>query len=396
MTLEQYIGQEHLVGDGGPIKRIIDKQQPCSMILYGQPGIGKTSLANIIADSLGIVHFNLNAANMSIKELKEVIQLRKMHQKIIIIMDEIHRLDTIKQNYLLPFLEGDEVFLIGTTTENPLFAVNAALRSRLHLFNLESISMESLVSGLMKINKSKYPDSILKEDYCRQLADISGGDVRNATRMLDFLFTYYELDEINHELIAELFNNNIAYDSGNGEYYDLLSGLQKSIRASDVNAALHYAARCLKVGDEKSLLRRLVVTAYEDISVANPDAYMRTEIAAQSFVRVGMPQGHIIIANIVVDLALSPKTTSAYKAMNAAMADLEDKKIDQIPKHLLYNQPHKDEYTPEIAAHKDNLPRNLQGTEYFISQEAGKYERALEQNNKLHKEKVKRGLRREK
>ncbi len=381
MELTNYIGQKHLLDSGKPINRIITTQKPCSMILYGNPGIGKTTLAQIIADSLTISAFKLNAATMKINELKEVIKLQKMHGKIIIIMDEIHRLDTVKQNYLLPFLETDTIYLIGTTTENPYFAVNAALRSRLLLFNLEPVSHEELISGLESLNQFEFNNHISDPEIFKQISTLSGGDVRMAKKMLTFLVDYYDTSEITPTLLKETFNNNLAYDAKNGEYYDLLSALQKSIRASDVNAALHYGARALKVGDVKSLWRRLIVTAAEDISLANPEVISRTELAAQSFMRIGMPEGRILLANVIIDLALSPKSNAAYKSFDLAAKDLEELQIASIPKHLLYNQPHKSEYHPDTARLMNNLPKNIQQKQYYYSNEAGRYERALYQNH---------------
>ncbi len=377
MNLTTYIGQSHLVCDGKPIKRIIDKKIPTSMILYGNPGIGKTTLAKIISDELNITSFKLNAATMKLSELKEVIGMQKMYGKILIIMDEIHRLDSGKQNYLLPFLETDNVYIIGTTTENPYFAVNAALRSRLLLFQLKPITIDELTTGLKQIVSDNNRD--ISDLVLELIATISSGDVRMSMRILNFLFDYYSDDEIDITLVKETFENNVSYDSSNGEYYDLLSALQKSIRASDVNAALHYGARALKVGDEKSLFRRLIVTCYEDISLANPELAPRVESAYSSFMRVGMPEGRIIVANIIIDMALSPKSPAAYQAFDRAFADLNDKRIDEIPLHLVYNQPHKDSYTPAKARAMDNLPKNLKNTRYYEPIDAGRYEHALHQ-----------------
>ncbi len=388
MNLNTYIGQTHLVGNDKPIARIIEKKIPTSMILYGNPGIGKTTLAKIISDELNIASFKLNAATMKLSELKEVIGMQKMYDKILIIMDEIHRLDTTKQNYLLPFLESDKVFIIGTTTENPYFAVNAALRSRLILFQLKPITNEELLDGLIKINDEKKID--MEMDVLTVIAQISSGDVRMATRIITFLTDYYESDEITLELVKETFENNVSYDSTNGEYYDLLSALQKSIRASDVNATLHYGARALKVGDEKSLFRRLIVTAYEDISLANPELAARVEFAYNSYMRVGLPEGRIILANILIDMALSPKSPAAYQAFDAAINDLETKRIDSIPLHLVYNAPHKEDYTPAKARKMDNLPQNLKGTVYYEPIDAGRYERALHQKYIERENEIKR------
>ena len=384
MKLVNYIGQKHLIGENGPVKKMIDNGHFQSVILYGNPGIGKTTLANIIAESLEIPSFNVNAATLSSAELKAVLEARKIHDKIIIIMDEVHRLDKTKQNYLLPFLETDKVYLIGTTTENPYYSVNAALRSRLLLFKLNQIEKNELVYGMYEQNLKLDRNKKFNQDILEEIYYIAAGDVRMAFNILKFLITNYEVDEVSTDLLHELFESNIVYDKTDTHHYDLLSAFQKSIRASDTNAALHYLARLLIVGDFESLTRRLLVIAYEDIGFGNPNACNRCVQAVTAFERVGMPEGQIILSNAVVDLCLSPKSTSAYVGIKKAFDDIRDGKGGSIPEHIMYKQPDHDKYDREKAKRMDNLPKGLKGKQYFKSNESSNYERALNENYKKY------------
>lgn len=384
MNIEDYIGQTHLLGNNGPIKKLIDNNHLVSLIFYGNPGIGKTTLANIIADHLKLTRFNTNAATITLKELKQICETTRINNKIVIVMDEMHQLNKTGQNYLLPFLEKESVYLIGTTTENPYFAVNAALRSRLLLFNLKPISLDELTSGLI----AKFPG--YTDEIYKSIHAISGGDVRMSLNLMNFISTNYSIDEITPEFLNSLFENNLVYDSNESHHYDLLSALQKSIRASDVDASIYYLARLLKSGDYTALLRRLVVIAYEDVGLGNPQACDRVINAVEAFERLGMPEGRIPLSVCVVDLALSPKSTSAYNALDYALEDLEKLPIDSIPDHLLYNQPHKGVYDREAAKATDNLPKNVSGTRYFKSQDSSNYEKILNNTNELRKRGIKR------
>ncbi|MGL5020394.1 MAG: AAA family ATPase, partial [Mycoplasmatales bacterium] len=347
MDLEDYIGQTHLIGDNGPITKMIKNDHFQSIILYGNPGIGKTTLANIIAINLELQVFNTNASDLSSKELKDISESTSIHKHIILIMDEIHRLDTRKQNFLLPFVESEKIYLIGTTTENPYYSVNAALRSRVLLFKLNPIEKKELVYGLYKINLNLNPDKILSQETYELIYITAGGDVRMATNILKFLLSNYDLEEIDKQLITSLFETNVVYDKTDTNHHDLLSAFQKTIRASDVNAALHYLARLLKVGDYASLLRRLEVIAYEDIGLGNPNACMRTRLAIEGFKEIGMPEGRILLANTVIDLCLSLKSTSAHDAILMAFNDLNSNLIDAIPNYITYNQTDDDKYDRE-------------------------------------------------
>lgn len=389
MILDDYIGQSHLLKNNGAIKKMIDNNYLQSLIFYGNPGIGKTTLANILADSLNMTRFNTNATNINLKELKEICCTATFYNSIVLVMDEIHQLNKTGQNFLLPFLEKKQVYLIGTTTENPYFSVNAALRSRLLLFNLKPIDQDELVYGLYKYNLKINGDIIFSQETYTTIYNISGGDVRMSFNILNFILNNYTPEEVTSDLLHTLFETNLVYDKTDSNHYDLLSAFQKSIRASDVDASLHYLARLLKSGDFNSLLRRLTVIAYEDIGLGNPQACDRVLNAIAAFEKLGMPEGRIPLSVCVVDLALSPKSTSAYVGLNSAFSDLDKLSINSIPDHLLYKQPHKTNYTPEIARHIDNLPLNIQGRRYFVSNESSQYEKLLSHNNEHRKKGVK-------
>ncbi len=391
MNLDQYIGQSHLLGDKGPITKILNNHHKVSLVLYGPPGIGKTTLANIIASNFDCSIYNKNAATIKFDELREICKATDFSQTTFLILDEVHRLDKRAQNFLLPYLEADKLFIIGTTTENPFFALSAAMRSRLLLFNLKPISKEDLVHGLANFNHLKYPDQILDFSIYETIHAITSGDVRMSLNIVDFMLKNYEVDEIDASLIKELFVPSFVSDKNESNHYDLLSAFQKSIRGSDVNASLHYLARLLNSGDHVSLMRRLVVIAYEDIGLANPQAVDRTLNAILAFERVGMPEGKIPLAFAVTELALSPKCTTSYTGIKLAMDDLDKYGYDQIPSNLLDRQPHKTPYIKQEVAVSDNLPKNLHGNEYFIYQNSSKYEAALNQNYEARKDVVKNG-----
>ncbi len=389
MKLIDFIGQKHLLGKQGPITKIIENKKMYSFIFYGPPGIGKTTLANIIIEQLDYPFFLRNGATIKLEELREIIKTSQLNGPPIILLDEVHRLDKRIQNFLLPYLENGQIFLIGTTTENPFFVLNAALRSRLLLFNFKPIFKDDLIDGLKKNNLLLFKNKILSSEILLTIYNISNGDVRMSLNIQNFILTNYTLDEISSKFLYELFEPNFIYDKNESNHYDLLSAFQKSIRASDVNASMHYLARLLRSGDISSLLRRLIVIAYEDIGLGNPNACSRTTIAVQAFEQVGLPAGELILAQVVVDLCLSPKSTSSYQALNMAKTDLTTSFVDQIPSYLLYNQPHKTLYDRNVVKYLDNLPNNLKGHEYFISQNSSTYERQLAINYKTHQDGVK-------
>lgn len=401
-TISEVIGQKHLVGEGKIIRRMVEANMLSSMILYGPPGIGKTSIASAIAGTTKFAFRTFNATVDSKKRLQEIAEEAKFSGGLVLLLDEIHRLDKAKQDFLLPLLENGNIIMIGATTENPFFSVTPAIRSRVQIFELEPLSNEDIKEAILGVLEAKERgfdfDVQLDDDALDFIATATNGDLRSAYNSLDLAvmstpasedgFRHITLDTVENSLQRSY----ITMDKDGDGHYDVLSALQKSIRGSDVNASLHYAARLVEAGDLPSLARRLTVIAYEDIGLANPDAQVHTVTALEAAQKVGFPEARILIANVVVDLALSPKSNSAYMAMDAALADLRKSGNLPIPRHLRdghyagskelgnaqdYKYPHA---YPEKWVKQQYLPDKLRGVNYFHPNETGKYERALGAN----------------
>ena len=401
-TISEVIGQKHLVGKGKIIRRMVEANMLSSMILYGPPGIGKTSIARAIAGTTKFAFRTFNATVDSKKRLQEIAEEAKFSGGLVLLLDEIHRLDKAKQDFLLPLLENGKIIMIGATTENPFFSVTPAIRSRVQIFELEPLSNTDIkvaIQGVLEDRERGFDfDVQLDDDALDFIATATNGDLRSAYNSLDLAVMstqpsegggrHITLDTVENSLQRSY----ITMDKDGDGHYDVLSALQKSIRGSDVNASLHYAARLVEAGDLPSLARRLTVIAYEDIGLANPDAQVHTVTALEAAQKVGFPEARILIANVVIDLALSPKSNSAYVAMDAALADLRKSGNLPIPRHLRdghyagskelgnaqdYKYPHA---YPEKWVKQQYLPDKLRGVDYFQPNETGKYERALGAN----------------
>ena len=403
--LEEVVGQQHLVAPGKIIARMIAAKQLSSMILYGPPGIGKTSIASAIAGTTKYAFRTLNAATDTKKELQIVIEEAKMSGTVILLLDEIHRLDKPKQDFLLPHLENGRVILIGATTENPYIAINPAIRSRTQIFELIPLTPEEIHQALKRAltdetkGLGKYNVEI-EDGAMHTFIHFSNGDVRSSLNALELAVKSTPENEDGKIIITEEIAGNclqrkvFAHDKNGDQHYDVISAFQKSIRGSDVDAALHYMARLIEAGELITLIRRLLVIAYEDIGLANPAGASRAVLAVQAAEKLGLPEARIPLANAVIELALSPKSNTAILSIDAALSDIRQGKSGNIPSHLQdahyqgaqklgrgtnYQYPHN---YPNHWVKQQYLPDTLKHTQYFQPDPTSKFEEALKEQYK--------------
>lgn len=323
-SLDDLIGQEHLVGKNGVLRRAIESGSIPSMILWGPPGVGKTTIANIIANAVKAPFISLSAISSGVKEIREVIQRAKFQSNTILFIDEIHRFNKGQQDALLGAVEKGDITLIGATTENPSFEVNSALLSRSQVYTLKNLSKEDL-TRLVELALEK--DDILKKKKVtlketQALFNISGGDARKLLNLLDLVVENIggEKVTITDEEVINIAQQRVAtYDKSGDQHYDIISAFIKSIRGSDPNAAVYYLARMIEGGEDvKFIARRLVILASEDIGNANPTALVIATSAFQAVNMIGYPEGRIILSQAVTYLASSAKSNAAYMAINHA------------------------------------------------------------------------------
>lgn len=379
--IDEIIGQEHLVKKDKIIYNMVKNKKIFSMILYGKPGIGKTSIAYAIAGELNEKIRYLNATVNNKKDFDIVVEEAKMYNGLILIMDEIHRLNKDKQDLLLPYLENGLITIIGMTTSNPYHSINPAIRSRCQIFELKPLSNDDIKKGIKKAIESNILENInIDEKTIDYIVKLSNGDLRYAYNLLEVAFYTSSNKNITIDNIKQI-NNKPAYiDDKNGDsHYDLLSAFQKSIRGSDVNASIYYLARLIHAGDFDSIYRRLSVICYEDIGLANPSMGPKVYAAIQACERLGMPELIIPLANVVIELALSPKSNSAYLAINNALNDIENGNAKNMPKHINssafgYKYPH--DYKNGFVK-QQYLPDELINRKYYIPKTTSKYESLL-------------------
>ncbi|WP_423364254.1 AAA family ATPase [Mycoplasma sp. P36-A1] len=317
--LEDVIGQEHLVGNNGIISKMLEKNKLLSMILYGAAGVGKTTIARIIVNTSKSDFLELNATNITKKDLENAITRSRLSSNFILIIDEIHRLNKDKQDILLPVVESGLITLIGLTNSNPYHSVNKALRSRVILLEVKGISIEDMKMFLEKIiDETELKDIEEKQQIISKIASVSNMDIRHAINQLELLTIIYEKDQPIDKLLENL-NINVKIDKNEDYYYDTISSLQKSVRGSDVNAALFYLAILVLAQDLDIIERRLSIMAYEDVGLANPEVVDRVLNALKVARMVGFPEAKIPLAFCVVDLALSSKSNKAYVALDKAI-----------------------------------------------------------------------------
>ncbi len=398
--IDHIIGQEHLVGEGKVIRRMVDSENIASMILFGPPGTGKTSMAYAIAKSLALPVRKLNAVIDKKKDMEIVVEEAKLSGQMILILDEVHRLDKAKQDFLLPHLEDNLLTMIGCTTSNPYHSINPAIRSRCHLFELYGLTTDQIkiaIDSTLENEDMGYGnvDIALTKDARNHFALSTNGDVRAVLNGLELAVSSTPANEdgVIHITLEDaeqcMQKKSFSHDKGGDAHYDVLSAFQKSIRGSDVNASLHYLARLIEAGDIESIARRLIVIAYEDIGLASPQAGPRAIAAVEAAERLGFPEARIPLSVAVVELALSPKSNTAYKALDAALSDIRNRHTGDVPIHLKdshyqgasklgrgldYKYPHNYE---GHWVEQQYLPDDIKHRAYFDPVETGKFERAL-------------------
>ncbi len=393
--LEDIVGQEHLLARGKPLYEAIIKDTLPSMILYGPPGSGKTTIARVIANSSSSNFVSINAVIDGIPKIKEVIEEARINLKLyskrtILFIDEIHRFNKNQQDALLPFLESGLIILIGATTENPFVEINKALISRLLLFKLNKITnrnIEGIINRALLDKSDGYGNYTIsfddKDKLIRFLIHISNGDLRKTLNALEQLVSISKVSDDgslyltfeNAQMLIK--EKSLPYDKGGSEHYDVISAFIKSVRGSDVNAALHYLARMLEGGEDPMFIaRRLIILASEDIGLADSTALILANSCAQSILLIGMPEGRIILGHVTAYLAMAPKSNSAYLAIDSAISDIKNKDIGTVPEHLCnyndgYVYPHNFE-EKDYVVEQQYLPNLLKDRKYYVKKKFDK------------------------
>lgn len=336
-SIDDIVGQQHLFGKDEILRNLVENKELYSMIFFGPPGTGKTTAAMAIATALGRPYRLFNAVSDNKKKLDQLFVEAEMSRGLVVIIDEVHRLNKDKQDVLLPHVESGLITMIGATTANPYFSINPAIRSRVHLFEFHPLTEKDIEVILVRASESFKEERTIDENVIEAIAKSCNGDARYALNALELLSKSTHDQNLNMNHLSKLsLSVNITMDKDSDNHYDALSALQKSIRGSDVQAAMYYLAKLIHVGDFDSIERRLIAIAYEDIGLANPALCGRVMSAIDAAKRIGFPEAKLPLSVIVIELALSPKSKSGELAIDAAIQTVRTT-AHQIPKYLRLN-----------------------------------------------------------
>lgn len=390
-SLDDVIGQTDLVGKDGFLRQCLESRTMVSIIFFGPPGSGKTTIAEAFALSYGVKYIKLNAVTSGKKELEAAILECKMFKEAFIIIDEVHRLNKDKQDILLPYIEDGSIYLLGCTTQNPYMAINKAVRSRCHLLEVKALSKDEIVMGLKRAISS--PSGLnnsmeIDDEALYYIATLTAGDLRYALNFLDVINMSKKNKKVTLQEVKSILKvPNWQMDQDEGEHYDSLSALQKSIRGSDVDAALYYLARLCIVQDLESIKRRLLVIAYEDIGLGNPQAIDRVTNAINAAEAVGFPEAVIPLGFTVCELCLSPKSKATCNSIHGAMDYASSHPMDVMDylKLTPVNVQEEDKYPydrPDLWAKIQYLPDAIKDRQFFFPNEetTSTYEKAINEN----------------
>ena len=368
--LDEVIGQKHLIGENKILTNLVQNKKIFSMILYGNPGIGKTTIAHAIVMELGYQFRTLNAVINNKKDFDIVVEEAKLYQGMILIMDEIHRLNKDKQDLLLPYLESGLITLIGMTTANPYHSINPAIRSRCQIFELKDLDEADIDIAIDRVISSHLLENIsIDEDAREFMRKTSNHDLRYVYNLIEIAYYADNTHHITLDLVQNINGKaSIIMDKNGDGYYNSISAFQKSIRGSDVHASLYYLGLLLEAGDIDIICRRLSVIVYEDIGLANPSMGPKVDAAIHSALRLGLPEARIVLSCIVIELALSPKSNSAEVAIDKVLNDIRTKNIGGVPKHIInhspdYKYPH--DY-PNDYVKQQYLPDEIKNAKYYF------------------------------
>lgn len=402
-TIDEIIGQKHLIGEGKILRKCIEQQMLFSMIFFGPPGTGKTTLAMVLSKSLHRPYRLFNAVTGNKKELDILFEEARITPGLVVIVDEVHRLNKDKQDLLLPHIENGNLILIGATTANPYHSINPAIRSRAHIFEVKKLSSQDIEEALLHALQSErglQNKFTIETSALKQISALCNGDIRYALNILELCAFACENHTISEELVTHYAQNpNLSISKEGDGHYDIVSAFQKSIRGSDVDAALYYLSILVEANDLESIERRLLVIAYEDIGLGNPAACARCVSAIDAAKRVGFPEGRIPLANAVIDLCLSPKSKSAEAAIDAATHTMRQH-IYPMPPYLRFTPVGMSQEDMYDYARSDlwdriqYLPDALRNHQFYIPSTNSQYEKVLATNlEKLKKQKRSNNLR---